>query len=50
MMPPPPDQDFAQLDTFLAGAMVGILATLETALDPSGRLAALLNADPKEII
>jgi hypothetical protein len=40
-MTQPPDQDFTQLDTFLADTMAGILAKCEKAFDPSGRLAAL---------
>lgn len=47
-MTQPPDQGLTRLDTFIGDTMAGILATLETALDPSGRLAALLNSHPKE--
>ena len=40
-MKQPHDQDFAQLDTFLADTMAGILNKIEKAFDPSGRLARL---------
>ena len=41
VMPEPPDQDFTELDAFLADTMAGILTKCEKAFDPSGRLASL---------
>ena len=36
-----PDQDFTQLDAFLADTMAGVLTALDRALNPSRRLARL---------
>lgn len=47
-MTQPPDEDFTQLDVFLTDTMAGILDKLETALDPSGRLATLSQRTKQE--
>jgi hypothetical protein len=44
-----PDQDFAQLDRFLADTMAGILDKLNAALNPSRRLAHLRNRTEQEV-